>query len=187
MPNTDGLAKLQAFCRTTNQHGFSWAWGDTCCIDKDSSAELQEAIGSMFSWYRQSKLTIIYLGDVPSGPFSNSVWFKRGWTLQELLDPNTVLFYTHDWRLYRPSSNHKEDRVVLNEVERATGISLLHLMAFRPGMSDPRSRLQWASTRHTTRPEDMAYALFGIFNFHLPVLYGESKESALGRLLAEII
>ena len=185
-----GIIKLQTFCAEASERGYRWAWSDTCCIDKESSAELQEAIGSMFRWYRRSSLTIVHLADVSDdGALSSSVWFERGWTLQELLAPRAMLFFTQDWSPYREcsSSNHKEDSIVLAELEKVTNIARHHLTDFHPGTDDARSRLQWASTRHTTRPEDMAYSLFGVFNLHLPVLYGEPKENALGRLLAEII
>ncbi|KAI6006570.1 hypothetical protein F5J12DRAFT_913107 [Pisolithus orientalis] len=190
MPARGGLRKLQAFCIVACKWDYLWAWSDTCCIDKDSSAELQEAIGSMFAWYRQSALTVVYLSDAPdTGSLGSSEWFKRGWTLQELLAPRTVVFYTQNWSLYKnlTSSNHKADIAVLEELERVTGIETRFLTNFSPGMDDARSRLQWASFRQTTRPEDIAYSLFGIFNLHLPVLYGETAENALGRLLAEII
>ncbi|KAI6011604.1 hypothetical protein EDC04DRAFT_3145741 [Pisolithus marmoratus] len=190
MPPNGGVKKLQKFCLTAFKRGYLWAWSDTCCIDKTSSAELQEAIGSMFGWYRRSHLTIVYLADVPeSGSFDSSQWFGRGWTLQELLAPATVLFYTRNWSLYKNTecSNHKTDDVVLDALARATGIASQFLTDFTPGMDDARSRLQWASSRRTTRPEDIAYSLFGIFNLHLPILYGESAEFALGRLLAEVV
>ncbi|KAI6164420.1 hypothetical protein EDD17DRAFT_1474550, partial [Pisolithus thermaeus] len=186
----DGLRKLQAFCLRAYEQNYLWAWSDTCCIDKDSSAELQEAIGSMFAWYRRSALTIVHLADTPdTGSFGTSEWFRRGWTLQELLAPRTILFYTQNWSLYGDptSTNHKSDANVMEELEKATGIESRFLTNFSPGMDDARSRLQWASSRCTTRPEDIAYSLFGIFDLHLPVLYGESAEKALGRLLAEII
>lgn len=187
MAATDGLAKLKSFCRVAEQHKYQWAWSDTCCIDKESSAELQEAIGSMFSWYRQSALTIVYLSDVSTADsFIGSDWFKRGWTLQELLAPRTILFYRKDWSLYHTSPNHKEDDFMLNELAKATGIAPRHLREFHPGMDTARSKLQWASDRRTTRSEDIAYSLFGIFNLHLPVLYGESDKS-LGRLLTEVV
>ncbi|KIM55201.1 hypothetical protein SCLCIDRAFT_97094, partial [Scleroderma citrinum Foug A] len=186
---TDGLSKLQEFCCVSCRLGYLWAWSDTCCIDKESSAELQEAIGSMFSWYRQSALTIVYLADVSStGSLTSSGWFKRGWTLQELLAPRTMLFFTRDWTIYRGvASNHKANSIIIDELEQATGIVSRHLTHFRPGVEDARSRLQWASKRCTTRPEDIAYSLFGIFSLHIPVLYGESAENALARLLAEVI
>jgi len=186
---THGILKLQNFCLACVQHGYLWAWSDTCCIDKDSSTELQDAIGSMFSWYRQSALTIVHLADVSdTGGLTSSVWFKRGWTLQELLAPRTMLFFTQEWSLYRDSfSNHKQDTAILGELEQATGITSRHLIDFHPGVDDARSRLQWASTRSTTWPEDIAYSLLGIFNLHIPILYGESAENALGRLLSEVI
>ena len=186
---TDGLRKLRSFCLTSFRSGYLWAWSDTCCIDKESSAELQEAIASMFSWFRLSALTMVHLADVSDmGGMTNSVWFKRGWTLQELLAPHTMLFFTGDWLLYQGrSSNHKEDNVILGELEQATGIASRHLTDFHPGVDDARSRLQWASTRCTTRPEDIAYSLLGVFSLHIPVLYGEPAENALGRLLAEVI
>ncbi|KAI6006545.1 hypothetical protein F5J12DRAFT_913099 [Pisolithus orientalis] len=190
MSTNGGLGKLQAFCLVACDRGYLWAWSDTCCIDKNSSAELQEAIGSMFAWYRRSSLTIVYLSDVSeTGSLGNSEWFRRGWTLQELLAPQTVLFYTQNWSLYKnlTSSNHKADVAVLEELERATGIEPGLLINFSPDMGNARLRLQWASLRRTTRPEDIAYSLFGIFNLHLPVLYGESAEHSLGRLLAEIV
>ncbi|KAI6023734.1 hypothetical protein BKA83DRAFT_4052912, partial [Pisolithus microcarpus] len=190
MSTDGGFGKLQAFCLRACEQNYLWAWSDTCCIDKDSSAELQEAIGSMFAWYRRSALTIVHLSDIPNtGSFGTSEWFRRGWTLQELLAPQTILFYTQNWSLYKnlAGSNHKTDVDVMEELEKATGVESRFLTNFSPGMDDARSRLQWASSRCTTRPEDIAYSLFGIFDLHLPVLYGESAEKALGRLLAEII
>ncbi|KAL4072271.1 hypothetical protein J3A83DRAFT_3006493 [Scleroderma citrinum] len=186
---TSGLSKLQSFCLTSCRHSYLWAWSDTCCIDKDSSAELQEAIGSMFSWYRKSALTMVHLADVTEpGLLCNSGWFRRGWTLQELLAPENLLFFTRDWSLYKDGVlNHKGDSTILSELEQATGIASEHLTQFCPGVDDARSRLQWASGRLTTRPEDIAYSLLGVFGLHMPVLYGESAETALGRLLAEVI
>ena len=186
---TDGLSKLQSFCLASCRQGHLWAWSDTCCIDKESSAELQEAIGSMFSWYRESALTIVHLSDVSgTGALSSSMWFRRGWTLQELLAPRCLLFFTRDWSLYRGiSTNHKKNKTILGELEQATGIASRHLTDFYPSVEDARSRLQWASTRFTTRPEDISYSLFGVFGLHIPVLYGETVGNALGRLLAEVI
>lgn len=190
LDHTDGIMKLRSFCTIASKHGYLWAWSDTCCIDKYSTVELAKSIASMFSWYRRSSLTIVYLADVYGpGWLSSSVWFERGWTLQELLAPRAVLFYMHDWSLYRecPFGNHKKDSIILCELEDATGIAPEDLTNFNPGMDNARSRLQWASRRRTTEPEDIAYSLFGVFNVYLPVIPGESAENALGRLLGEII
>ncbi|KAG2139824.1 uncharacterized protein EDB93DRAFT_1252946 [Suillus bovinus] len=189
----DGIAKLQSFCKVARDAGYRWAWMDTCCIDKKSNTELQESVNSMFVWYRHSALTIVYLCDVPPlsqpGALERSVWNKRGWTFQEFVAPKVVIFYQNDWSLYLDdrSTNHKESPTIMKELEDAMGIDARALVTFCPGMSDARQRLQWASSRVTTLQEDIAYSLFGIFSVHLPVIYGEKKQNALGRLLQEIV
>ncbi|KAG0700213.1 hypothetical protein DFH29DRAFT_1056384 [Suillus ampliporus] len=169
-----GIVKLRTFCEIARDAGYRWAWSDTCCIDKSNNVELQESLNSMFVWYRHSALTIVYLSDVPpsskSGALAKSEWIRRGWTFQEFVAPKVVLFYQKDWSLYLDdrSPNHKESAVIMEELEI-------------------RERLQWASTRVTTLQEDVAYSLFGIFGVQLPVIYGEKKQNALGRLLQEIV
>jgi len=188
-----GIAKLQSFCETARNAGFGWAWIDTCCIDQNNNVELQESVNSMFIWYRHSALTIIYLSDVPPsskpGALAKSIWNTRGWTVQEFLAPKFVLFYQQDWTLYLDDQtpNHKDSLTIMQELGDATGINAEALTAFRPGMRDAREKLRWASTRVTTLQEDIAYSLFGIFGIHLPVIYGERKQNALGRLLQDIV
>jgi hypothetical protein len=188
-----GIVKLQSFCKIARNAGYYWAWMDTCCINKNDNAEVQETIDSMFIWYSHSALTIVYLCDVPpssgSGALANSAWNKRGWTFPELVASRVVMFYQKDWSLYLDdqSPNHKESPAIMNELENATGIDALTLVAFCPGMNNAREKLRWASMRNTTLQEDIAYSLFGIFGIHLPVLYGENKHNALGRLLQEIV
>ncbi|KAG1807087.1 uncharacterized protein BJ212DRAFT_1485748 [Suillus subaureus] len=187
------IVKLQNFCKVVRDAGYRWAWSDTCCIDQYNNVELQESVNSMFVWYHYSALTIVYLSDVPpsseSGALANSIWNTRGWTVQEFLAPKIVLFYQADWTLYLDdrSRNHKESVAITQELERSTGINARALVAFRPGMRNAREKLRWASTRVTTLQEDIAYSLFGIFGVHLPVIYGEKRQNALGRLLQEII
>ncbi|KAG2367067.1 hypothetical protein BDR07DRAFT_1394137, partial [Suillus spraguei] len=188
-----GIAKLQSFCKLARDAGYRWAWMDTCCIDKRSNAEVQESVNSMFIWYRHSALTIVYLSDVPPssmpGALASSIWNKRGWTFQEFVAPKVVIFYQKDWSLYLGdrSPNHKESSAIMKELENATGIDAQALVTFRPGMSAAREKLQWASKRVTTLQEDVAYSLFGIFGITLPVIYGERRQNALGRLLQEIV
>ncbi|OAX37566.1 hypothetical protein K503DRAFT_226905 [Rhizopogon vinicolor AM-OR11-026] len=188
-----GAVKLQSFCKTARDAGFLWAWSDTCCIDKNNNLEVQESVNTMFVWYSYSALTIIYLSDVmplsKAGALARSAWNRRGWTVQEFLAPTIVLFYRKDWTLYLDdhSPNHKESVAIMQELGYATGIDARALVAFRPGMKGAREKLQWASGRVTTLQEDMAYSLFGIFGVHLPVIYGEKKQNALGRLLQEIV
>ena len=188
-----GIFKLQSFCRTARDAGYHWAWMDTCCIDQTNNVNVQESVNSMFVWYRHSALTIIYLSDVPpsskSGALAKSTWNKRGWTVQEFLAPKIVLFYQKDWTLYLDdrSPNHKASTAIMQELADATGIDARALVAFHPGMKGAREKLQWVSTRVTTLQEDIAYSLFGIFGINLPVIYGEKKQNALGRLLQEIV
>jgi hypothetical protein len=189
----DGMHKLQSFCGVARDAGYRWAWSDTCCIDKSNNVELQESVNTMFVWYRHSALTIVYLSDVSrfskSGALAESAWNERGWTVQEFLAPNVVIFYQKDWSLYLDdrTPNHKESVEIMQELAYATGIDLRTLVDFQPGMSGAREKLQWASRRVTTWQEDIAYSLFGIFGVHLAVIYGEKKQNALGRLLQEII
>src|SRR6187402_1527990 len=106
-----GFEKIAATCRLARGQ-YRHVWVDTCCIDKKSSAELSEAINSMFSWYRDAKKCYVFLSDVVWGDhntnspaeweskFRDSRWFKRGWTLQELLAPDLVEFFSSDnWKL----------------------------------------------------------------------------------------
>ncbi|KAG2743754.1 hypothetical protein P692DRAFT_20168015 [Suillus brevipes Sb2] len=187
------VVKLQKFCEVVRDAGYHWAWMDTCCIDKHSNTELQESLNSMFVWYRHSALTIVYLSDVPpsseSGALAKSEWNKRGWTVQEFLAPKVVLFYQRDWTLYLGdhSSNHKKSARIMQELGDATGIDPRALVDFHPDMKSAREKLKWASTRTTTRQEDIAYSLFGIFGVRLILDYGEKKQHALGRLLQEIV
>ncbi|KAG2152802.1 hypothetical protein DEU56DRAFT_977193 [Suillus clintonianus] len=189
----NGIVKLQSFCKTARDTGYRWAWIDTCCIDQNNNVELQKSLNSMFIWYRHSALTIVYLSDVvpssKSGALARSAWNTRGWTLPEFLAPEIVLFYQRDWSLYLDdhSHNHKESFIIMGELEDATGIDAHTLVTFRPGMTGAREKLRWASTRVTTVQEDVAYSLFGVFGIHLPAIYGEKKQNALGRLLQEIV
>ncbi|KAG0708661.1 hypothetical protein DFH29DRAFT_427152 [Suillus ampliporus] len=188
-----GLVKLQSFCRLACKAGYHWAWVDSCCIDQQNNVELQKSLNTMFSWYHDSALTAVYLSDVPPssepGALAKSAWNTRGWTVPEFLAPKVIRFYQQDWSLYLgdESPNHKESVKIMDELEDATGIDTRALAAFQPGMRDAREKLQWASTRVTTVPEDIAYSLFGIFGVQLPILYGENKQRALGRLLQEIV
>jgi len=174
--------KLQKFCAVAHDAGHRWAWSDTCCIDQNNLNEVQESVNSMFVWYRQSALTIVYLSDVlpsaQSAALANSVWNTRGWTVQEFLAPKIILFYRKDWTLYLNdrSPNHKESTAIIKELKDSTGIDAQALVAFHPGMTGAREKLRWASMRETTKQEDIAYSLFGIFGVHLPLIYGERKQ-----------
>ncbi|KAF8552627.1 hypothetical protein OG21DRAFT_1498291 [Imleria badia] len=184
--------KLKMFCKIVRDAGLHWAWSDTCCINKGDSTVLQEALVSMFQWYQGSTMTLILLRDVSSparhGDIVRSIWNTRAWTFQEYHASKVVRFYNKDWTLYRNIDipNHKESPEIVSEMEEATGVSARALMALRPGLEDIQEKLRLASTRQTTRVEDAAYSLLGIFSLSLPVVYGEG-DTALGRLLAQLL
>jgi hypothetical protein len=184
--------KLQMFCKIVRDSGFHWAWSDTCCINKADHFVLQEALVSMFKWYEGSALTIVLLRGVRSpskrGDLMKSIWNTRAWTLQEYHASKVVRFYTEDWKpyLHLDIPNHKESPDIIREMEEATRVSARALMALRPGLDDIREKLRLASTRQTTRVEDAAYSLLGIFSMSLPVVYGEG-DKALGRFLAQLL
>lgn len=174
-----GFEKIQNTCQQASKDGYHYAWIDTCCINKESSAELSEAINSMFRWYQNSEVCYAYLSDVDSSVnFTLSAWFTRGWTLQELLAPTDVRFYDRFWR----SLGNRLDRK--NELIARCGVASL----WNVPLTDysVAKRMSWASNRITTRPEDMAYCLLGIFGVNMPLLYGEGSRAFI-RLQEEII
>ena len=200
-----GMVKIGNFCNLAATNGFQWAWIDTCCIDKRSSAELSEAINSMYKWYERSEVCIVYLADVEFSArelslknqagdafwssfkekFRKSFWFKRGWTLQELVAPKIVVFYDARWR--EIGALHVEK--ICNEVVEVTGIGAQWLgpSRDRPQWASIAARMSWASRRKTSREEDMAYCLLGLFAVNMPLLYGEGAEKAFYRLQTEIM
>lgn len=187
-----GFQKVQWACRTALAHGVAWIWIDTICIDKSSSAELSEAINSMYAWYREAHVCYAYLSDVPDIErserdslrlFRESRWFTRGWTLQELIAPRGLIFYSQSWK----KIGDRSDKFLLGTISGITGIptsiltgkDTLHQISLAKKMS-------WAARRVTTRVEDVAYCLLGIFDVNMPLLYGEGTK-AFTRLQEEII
>ncbi|KAL1866038.1 hypothetical protein Daus18300_006939 [Diaporthe australafricana] len=187
-----GFQKVQGACRIARKDGVEWIWIDTNCIDKSSSAELSEAINSMYAWYREASICYAYLSDVPDinlserdslRHFRRSRWFTRGWTLQELIAPRALVFYSQSWK----KIGHRSDKFLLGTISGTTGVPTsiltgkekLHQISLAKKMS-------WAARRVTTRVEDMAYCLLGIFDVNMPLLYGEGAK-AFTRLQEEII
>ena len=187
-----GYAKIVNCCRLAMTiYGMNYAWVDTCCIDKKSSAELSEAINSMYTLYQSSRICIVYLADVrcrwkddsldlASMNFEKSRWFTRGWTLQELLAPNTCELYDSEWSRL----GNARERAITEGIIKATNIKNLFL-------TDPKhcgiaTKMSWAAHRKTTRIEDIAYCLLGLFDVAMPLLYGEGMK-AFRRLQEEII
>jgi len=197
----DGTGKSKAgydkigFCgEQARRDGLQYFWVDTCCIDKTNHTELSEAINSMFRWYRNAARCYVYLSDVTSRyydkidpslqtwrpAFQNSRWFTRGWTLQELIAPLSVEFFcSRGWRL-------GDKKLLEQQLHDITGIAVPALQGAALSEFDVNERMSWARLRTTKRPEDMAYALLGIFGIHIPLIYGEGMLNAFSRLQLEI-
>ena len=177
--NMRGYDKISNCCSLACSDGYEYVWIDTCCIDKRSSAELSEAVNSMYAWYQKSQKCYAFLADVPTdedyygerSAFRNSRWFTRGWTLQELLAPSTVEFYGQDWHEIGTKSSL---RGVLSET---TGIDEEILLNGNFEDASVAKKMSWASKRRTTRVEDIAYSLLGIFGVNMPTLYGEGRHA----------
>jgi hypothetical protein len=179
--------KIEFTCAQASRDGLSYVWVDTCCIDKSSSSELSEAINSMFAWYKNSARCYAYLSDVLvaniTETFSKSRWFTRGWTLQELLAPMDVIFYDQQWSEIGTRVEHAE---WISEITGIDAGALANDMWVELGFLSVAQKMSWASHRQTTRPEDIAYCLLGIFSVSMPLLYGEGDRAFL-RLQEEII
>jgi len=190
-----GYGKIRFCAEQASRDNLQFFWVDSCCIDKSSSAELSEAINSMYRWYRSAAKCYVYLTDVAtSGPnqitqhsqaqielaFQRSRWFTRGWTLQELLAPPSLQFFSREGTLLG-------DKTSLQlQIHEITGISLLALQGRPLCQFSVAERMAWAAKRKTTIEEDQAYCLMGIFDVHLPLIYGEGMENAFRRLRKEI-
>lgn len=178
---TKGYKKVERCCARARADGFQYVWIDTCCIDKTSSAELSEAINSMYRWYWDAAVCYAYLADVPTrhAVVSDSLWFSRGWTLQELIAPPTVIFLDEQWR----DLGTKE---TLEEAISSRTLIPASVLRSGPRGASIAQRMSWAAGRQTTRLEDQAYCLLGIFEVNMPLLYGEG-ERAFIRLQEEIM
>ncbi|KAF8552132.1 hypothetical protein OG21DRAFT_1498629 [Imleria badia] len=186
--------KLRQFCTTAREKGYRWAWSDTCCIDKDTSAILSQSLIAMYSWYEKAAETLVYLADVLSSAefgdlaLTKSRWMTRAWTLQELLASKVVRFYTRDWKLYLNDThvNHKESPSIKHELAKAMGVAPETITSFQPEDLGVREKLRLASSRNATVEEDIAYSLIGIFSSNIVPRYGLGK-TALGELLENIV
>ena len=184
--------KVRQSCLLAEKQGHQWIWNDTCCINKMSSTELSEAINSMFQYYSLANECYAYLQDVPERSartreedvehgFRNSKWHTRGWTLQELVAPAHVLFFNQKWELLGSKVDMAE---VLQDITRIPA----KILRLEVSLEDTSvaTRMSWAADRETTRLEDEAYCLLGIFSINMPSLYGEGRR-AFQRLQEEIM
>jgi len=191
--NKRGFKKLQFCGNQAKADDLHYFWVDTCCIDKSNSTELQTAINSMFRWYQNAARCYVYLSDVSvhtqdgqfrhvewETAFRNSRWFTRGWTLQELLAPKVVEFYSQDHvRL-------GDKRSLEQQIHEITGITVEALQGRHLCDFSVEERLRWGEKRQTTEDEDEAYCLLGIFEIFMSLRYGEGRENAMDRLRRKI-
>jgi hypothetical protein len=193
--NKAGYAKVRFCGERAAKDGLDLFWVDTCCIDKRDNNELGTALNSMFRWYQQATKCYVYLSDVRvpdevidaqalritwEDAFRKSRWFTRGWTLQELLAPASVEFF---------SANGKQlgSKITLEqEIHEITQIPIRALRKYDLGEFSVDERMSWVAGRRTTVKEDRAYCLLGIFGVFLPLIYGEGENHALQRLKEEI-
>jgi hypothetical protein len=187
-----GFQKIIAACTRARRDGLQWMWVDTNCINRSSSAELNEAINSMFAWYREASVCYVYLADVPAPrkdddeeafrKFQQSRWFTRGWTLQELLAPKRLVFFSKTWSIIGERSE------LLDVISQITGIPEDYLFGDEQQVrsASVALKMSWASMRKTQCPEDMAYCLLGLFDVNMTVMYGEGMR-AFARLQEEIV
>jgi hypothetical protein len=188
-----GYVKIEGACQRARRDRLDYVWVDTNCIDKSSSAELTEAINSMFAWYRDAVVCYAYLIDVPPSTgkethdqfmknLRSSRWFTRGWTLQELLAPSHVVFFANDWS--RPGERTLK---FANDIADIVGIDARYLIGESPlASASIATKMHWLSQRVTSRIEDIAYCMLGLFDINMPLLYGEGPKAFI-RLQEEII
>lgn len=189
-----GYTKLRFCGQQAKRDGLDYFWVDTCCINKADHVELQEAINSMFRWYRDAAKCYVFLSDVSvaghkesadssawEADFARSRWFTRGWTLQEMLAPSNVNFYTKE-------GYYLGDRAGLQrQIQKITNIPASALSGAALVEFSVNERLSWVERRHTTREEDKVYSMLGIFNVQMTLRYGEQYGNALRRLHKKIL
>lgn len=190
-----GYYKIRFCIQQARRDNLQYVWVDTCCIDKSNNTELSEAINSMFRWYRKAVKCYVYLSDVSrtkqspnnqfcelswESAFRSCKWFTRGWTLQELLAPRTVEFFSREGEWLG------DKKTLEGQIHEITGIAVSALQTDSLSQFKVEERLSWSDNRETTRPEDKAYSLLGIFDVYMPLIYGEGRGNAFRRLREEI-
>jgi hypothetical protein len=183
-----GYKKIRFCGEQAKNDGLKYFWVDSCCIDKTNFTELSTAINSMFRWYRKAAKCYVYLSDVFAGEgsqrskpqwvsaFSQSQWFTRGWTLQELIAPMSVEFFSLE------GIRLGDKKSLELRLEQVTGIPVQTLRGDTLSQISIKERISWMANRETTIEEDIVYSLFGIFDIHMPLIYGEGAVNALYRL-----
>ncbi|KAL1856497.1 hypothetical protein Daus18300_010654 [Diaporthe australafricana] len=187
-----GWDKIEKCCRQALIDSIQFVWVDTCCIDKSSSAELQEAINSMFRWYEGSTECYAFVADFDAEEMGmrrlgSARWWTRGWTLQELLAPESVRFFDSQWREFGDKVSLREQVATITGISEGTLLGTVFGARQALDRVSVAQRMSWAASRETTRAEDMAYSLLGVFGVNVPLLYGEGGSAAFHRLQVMIM
>jgi hypothetical protein len=189
--NLSSIYKIAGACKEvleSEDKTMRHIWIDTVCINQGDSQELSTSINSMFRWYQNAEVCYVYMFDVSwdctnlassRTQFVKSDWFRRGWTLQELLAPKKLKFFDRDWKVI----GSKDDLVT--EIMSATGISAEHLGGSFHSASLGQ-KMSWLAGRTTERLEDRAYCVLGIFGIYLDARYGSGEDEFM-RLQEEIL
>ena len=195
-----GYRKIEFCAAQTRKDGLQYFWVDTCGIDRWNQLERAQAVNSMYRWYERASKCYVFLSDVSTGEatrsasrarppqddawktqFRTSEWFQRGWTMQELISPKVVEFFSVE-------SQFLGDKNSL--VDLIHDITLIPIAALQ-GKTPLRefsiaARMSWAENRATTEPEDFAYCQLGLLEVTMPLSYGEGRDKALHRLHEEL-
>ena len=191
----NGHEKIRFCMQQAARDGLHYSWVDTCCIKKTDTTELQHAINSMFRWYKEATVCYVFLTDVSTGKrkfdsesclaswepaFRASRWFTRGWTLQELLAPRNVIFFSREGKMLGGIPK------LLDILRGVTNLPVAVLKGTSLNEFRIEERLAWTKDRTTTREEDKAYSLLGLCGIFMPLIYGEGEANAFRRLRKEI-
>ncbi|KAK4553261.1 hypothetical protein LTR86_009561 [Recurvomyces mirabilis] len=185
-----GSEKIRFCIEQARQDGLEYFWVDTCCINKKDDAELSKSLRSMFRWYAEANRCYVFLSDVPQEEvlgadwehdFRRSSWFRRGWTLQELIAPATLEFYARNGKRLGTKTGLEL------QIAEITGIPAKALSGQGLASFTTRECRQWQEGRKCREPEDLVYSLLGLLDVSMPVLYGEGLDKAQQRLENEIM
>jgi tetratricopeptide (TPR) repeat protein len=189
----EGYRKIEFCAKQADKDHLEYFWIDTCCIDKWNLQELSDSINSMYEWYRNATECYVFLPDVSvpteaevdnqstwEASFRASKWFTRGWTLQELIAPVSVNFFSSNgFRI-------GDKRLLEQLISEITSIPVEALNDNSLDNYTTSDRIMWARDRDTTEEEDAAYCLLGILGISMHTSYGEGKDKAMARLHFEV-
>jgi len=185
-----GYHKVDMCCKLALEDGLDYVWIDTCCADAESTTAFTEALNSSYSWFQNSEVCYVYLDDVDGSEdlesegstFRRCRWFKRAWTLQELLAPVNLFFFSSNWSMLGTKVG------LATVISDVTGIHRdAILYPSRVPFFSIAARMSWANGRKSSKGEDRVYSLMGLFGVNLPIVYGEGEKNVFIKLQRSIM